>query len=164
MGVRSFLKRVINGGAGTRSAAPSATAQPEAVKSVKRVLPDRPDAEGFVAVAPSEAVQPGQPGQYEVHGTTVAVFRAEQKLYAIDNACLHEDGPLGEAAQDGFVVTCPYHDWRYDVRDGKCLTHPERRVGCWHVKERDGFVWIGRARTTSSRDRGGEHDDGLKTV
>lgn len=61
-------------------------------------------------------------------------------------------------------MVCPYHDWRYDVRDGKCLTLKGRQLARWEARERDGVVWIGPNIDPGTTARGGEHDDGLKSV
>ena len=179
MGVRQFVKKsvlgaakaavkrpfeMMRGNAGTRSAAPDPHSSPEALKAALAAIPTALDPKGYRAVSPIEQVQAGKPGQFEVFGTTVAVFRIDDKLFAIDNTCLHEDGPLGEGTLDGFAVVCPYHDWRYDVRNGKCLSEPGRKLACHPVAEHDGFIWVGPPKGPSSGDRGGDHDDGLKSV
>lgn len=169
MGLRGFLKGKLEKHGGITGLARAALARPAPVgagadAAGSQPLPTAPDADGYVAVARSAQVEAGRPGQFEAHGQTIAVFRVDGALFAIDNACLHEDGPLGEAAQDGAIATCPYHDWQYDVRDGRCLTEPGRRLGCWRVRERDEIVWIGPARSRSSDERGGDHADGLTTV
>lgn len=160
MGLRDQLKRKLAEavGMGARPAPPAATRESAAV------MPTRPDAEGFLAVAPSSAIAPGRAGTWQVGAYTVAVFRVEGGLYAVDSACVHEDGPLGEGEISGAVVACPYHHWRFDVRTGACLTEPTRAVACYAVKERDGFIWIGRRTREGSGERGGEHDDGLTTA
>lgn len=159
MGLRDQLKRKLAEavGIGGRGAPPPP-------REGTGRLPDRPDAEGYRAVAPASAVAPGRAGTFQVGADAVAIFRVEGGLYAIDSACVHEDGPLGEGDIHGAVVSCPYHSWRYDVRTGACLTEPSRAVGCWQVKESGGFLWVGRRTKEGSRDRGGEHDDGLKTT
>jgi nitrite reductase/ring-hydroxylating ferredoxin subunit len=93
----------------------------------------------------------------------VAVFRLEGGLYAIDDACTHEDGPLGEGDVVGTVVTCPYHDWRFDVSTGECLSYQNRHVACYEVKEHGGIIWVGKRTRDGSLERGGQHDDGLNT-
>lgn len=151
MGLRDFIKRRLGAPEPRRDAGHGAA------------LPQAPDADGYRAVAPAGAVQPGKPRTYVVGATTIAVFQVDGALYAIDNACAHEDGPLGEGSVSGAVVTCPYHDWRYDVRTGACLSEPSRRQACYAARERDGYLWIGPRTREGTGDRGGEHDDGLKT-
>jgi Rieske [2Fe-2S] domain len=41
-------------------------------------------------------------------GKTIALFNIDGAFYAVDNACTHRGGPLGEGRVDGTVVTCPF--------------------------------------------------------
>lgn len=157
MGLRDRLKARISEVAGMRrSAAPPSRSNTS--------LPQGTDAEGFRAVARAEQVPEGGAGTFEAGPAVVAVFRVQGRLYAIDSACAHEDGPLGEGDLRDGVVTCPYHGWRYDVRSGACLTQADRAVGCYAIKESGGLIWVGRRTREGSGQRGGEHDDGLRTT
>lgn len=179
MGVRSFLKSTLKslGGKGdsakgqagkssvkvpTPPASPPPPAAATAIEEGLKTLPKEPDADGYVAVSPSRLIPEGGRNTFKVGDEPVAVFRVEGKVHVIGDECLHENGPLGEGNLKGHVVSCAYHDWRYDVRDGTCLTKPGTRVACFKAKEKDGFIWVGAKSHESSRERGGEHDDGLK--
>ena len=133
-------------------------------QAIRAAVPTEPDAEGFEAVGPSELVQEGTPGTFGALGNAVAVYRVGTRLFAIDSACTHEDGPLGESVVVDGVVTCPYHDWRFRLSDGECLTTPNRNVACYAVKEKDGFIWVGKPTREGAGERGGEHDDGLEMI
>ena len=63
-----------------------------------------------------------------VQGRTLALCNVDDTFHAIDNACPHRGGPLGEGELDGPVVTCPWHGWRWDVTTGASLTNPALRV------------------------------------
>ncbi|MEO1611078.1 MAG: Rieske 2Fe-2S domain-containing protein, partial [Pseudomonadota bacterium] len=52
-------------------------------------------------------------------GDRVAVFRHEGLLSAISNACAHQNGPLGEGRIIDGCVTCPWHGFQYNVRNGR---------------------------------------------
>jgi nitrite reductase/ring-hydroxylating ferredoxin subunit len=52
----------------------------------------------------------------------VALFNVDGVFHAISNACGHQGGPLGEGKLEGFAVTCPWHQWRFDVTTGHCLS------------------------------------------
>lgn len=56
----------------------------------------------------------------------VAVFRvAEAELYAVDNRCPHEGYPLSKGYVSDCVVTCPWHNFKFDLRDGRCVMGDE---------------------------------------
>ena len=57
-------------------------------------------------------------------GQMIALFRTVEGVFALDGICPHQGGPLGKGAVDGCVVTCPWHGWQFDVRDGKHVTSP----------------------------------------
>lgn len=54
----------------------------------------------------------------------VALFRIDDKVYALNNLCPHMQGPLGEGEVEEGVVTCPWHGWQFEVRTGECLNMP----------------------------------------
>lgn len=70
---------------------------------------------------------------------TIAIFRVEDEFYAIDHACPHKGGPLGEGLLAGAVVTCPWHGFTVDVRTGRCPRNPGLRVPTFPVA-REGDV------------------------
>jgi len=101
---------------------------------------------------------------FSLDGQVVAVFRHQGRLYAMENACAHEDGPIGEGEVRGTCVVCPYHDWQYDFTTGACITDPERPRATWSVREEGGQVWLGPQLSAGSDSRGGEHDDGMEVI
>jgi nitrite reductase/ring-hydroxylating ferredoxin subunit len=157
MGFRSRLKSRLKNIMGP----PAEKAGTVNIREELAKLPTEPDTDGFYAVATSELLPEGKRNTFTRDGHGVAVFRIDGQLYAIDDACAHEDGPLGEGDVSGLVVTCPYHNWRYDLETGKCLSQEKRSVSCFAVREREGFIWVGPRTHKGSTERGGLHDDGL---
>ena len=70
----------------------------------------------------------------EAGGKTLAVFNCEGTFYAMDNACKHRGGPLGEGSVSGTSVTCPWHGWEYDVASGACQMDPSLKMQTFDVK------------------------------
>jgi nitrite reductase/ring-hydroxylating ferredoxin subunit len=73
----------------------------------------------FVPVARVGDIPPGQAKAYVVGDLEIAVFNVDGQFHAIENACPHQGGPLADGWIDGNVVTCPWHAWCFDVRDGR---------------------------------------------
>ncbi|MDW0174557.1 MAG: Rieske (2Fe-2S) protein [Nitrososphaeraceae archaeon] len=49
----------------------------------------------------------------------VAILNTGGNFYAICNICAHQGRPLGEGILEGNVFTCPWHGWKYGVRNGR---------------------------------------------
>lgn len=57
-----------------------------------------------------------------VDGRQIALFRVGDEVFAIDNVCPHQGGPLADGCLDGAFVTCPMHAWTFDVRTGAVVS------------------------------------------
>ena len=88
----------------------------------------------FVKVATLAELQPGSGKPVEVDGKAIALFNVGGEVFAIDNTCLHQGGPLGEGILEGEVVTCPWHMWEYNVRTGEIVANPEIKVATYPVQ------------------------------
>jgi len=71
----------------------------------------------------------------------VAVARVGDEFFALSNVCRHAFAPLAEGFMDGYHVMCPWHGWRYDVRDGT-TDHPGADVKTFPVKILEGEVFL----------------------
>jgi 3-phenylpropionate/trans-cinnamate dioxygenase ferredoxin component len=78
----------------------------------------------FVKVARQSDLPPGGKLLAEVDGRPIALFNVDGNLYAIDDVCTHDGGPLAEGEFRGHEVQCPRHGARFDVRTGKALCFP----------------------------------------
>jgi nitrite reductase/ring-hydroxylating ferredoxin subunit len=142
-----------------------AEAPAKATKAAKGKKAKEADAaEEWVDVGPAAGVVEGKAGSWSYKEWVVAVFRYQGTLYAVDNACRHEDGPVGEGDIKACKVQCPYHDWEYDFTTGECLSNPGNRLTTFHVQEADGRIRIGGVLREGTDERGGEHNDGLKVI
>jgi nitrite reductase/ring-hydroxylating ferredoxin subunit len=77
---------------------------------------------------------PGQVRTVEIGGQSVALFNVDGQFHALDNACPHRGGPLGDGDVSGKEVTCPWHAWGFDVTNGCGTTHPSSQAKSYAVK------------------------------
>jgi nitrite reductase (NADH) small subunit len=77
-----------------------------------------------------------------VDGRRIAVFRTERGLAAIDAACPHEGGPLGDGLVADSCVTCPLHGLRIDLETGEAVGGGSGSVAVHQALELDGQIWI----------------------
>ncbi|MDQ3759371.1 MAG: non-heme iron oxygenase ferredoxin subunit [Actinomycetota bacterium] len=79
-------------------------------------------------------------------GRKIGVFHcADGELFAIEDRCSHDDGPLaeGEFDQASCTVECPRHGSLFDVRTGKPRSLPAYvPVDTFEVRLNDGQVKV----------------------
>ena len=98
---------------------------------------------GFVKVAKSDEIAPGQGKLIEVEGKRIALFNVEGLFYAIDDTCTHRGGPLSEGMLNGREVTCPWHGAVFDVTTAEVLRPPApREVARYNVRVVGGDIEV----------------------
>lgn len=85
---------------------------------------------------------PGEGRIVDAGGRTFAIFNIDGRYFALDNACPHRGGPLGEGDLDGTTVSCPWHGWRWDVTMGVNVNNPGVKVACFAVTVEDDGVFV----------------------
>jgi nitrite reductase/ring-hydroxylating ferredoxin subunit len=76
----------------------------------------------------------------ESEGKAIAVFEVEEDLHAIDAVCPHEGGPLDQGVVENGCVTCPWHNYKFNLKTGACVNEPNFKVETYAVeREGEGF-------------------------
>jgi nitrite reductase (NADH) small subunit len=95
-----------------------------------------------IRVATTSDVPPGEGRVIDAAGKSFALFNVDGVYYALDNACAHRGGPLGEGDLEGSIVTCPWHGWRWDVSSGGNVNNPAVTVACFPVSVERNEVFV----------------------
>ncbi len=76
----------------------------------------------------------------------VALTRFENKIYAFQDSCTHDDGPLASAegaTLEGPCITCPRHGAQFDIRTGEVLQMPATEaIEVYEVRVVEGQVEV----------------------
>lgn len=75
-------------------------------------------------VAKTGDVTPGTTLRVVADGMELLLCNAGGTLYAIEDVCTHDGGPLDQGTLEGETVVCPRHGATFDVRTGDALTLP----------------------------------------
>jgi len=92
-------------------------------------------------------ISPGERKVYTVKGTEVAVFHVvgdaqPGAFYAIHDSCPHQGASLVEGDGCGTEVSCPLHDWSFDVATGECHDFPEFPLTRYELKVESGVLLL----------------------
>jgi len=103
-------------------------------------------------VCPADELQPGDRKIIEAGGLSVGVFNIDNEYYALNNVCPHQLAPLCEGDLTGLVtseevdaekyeyerpgeiITCPWHNWEFDVKTGESVFNPHLRTRTYDVE------------------------------
>ena len=98
-----------------------------------------------IAVCPVEELPPGEVKIVHTGELSLGVYNLGGELYAIEDRCSHDDGPLAEGdfdVEEGYAV-CPRHGAHIDIRTGRPLTLPAvEPVETFPVRVEDGIVKV----------------------
>lgn len=86
-------------------------------------------------------------------GEELILVRDGNSIYCIQGRCAHRGVPLSEGKREfPCTITCPYHGWTYNLKDGKLVAAltdgPDStvvgkvRLQTYVAQERQGVVWV----------------------
>ncbi|MBK9259553.1 MAG: Rieske (2Fe-2S) protein [Polyangiaceae bacterium] len=95
----------------------------------------------FSPLGPIDAFPPGgHTAKIEKH--QLAVLRTQHgDVHVVDNRCPHEGYPLAQGKLDGCVLTCAWHNWKFDVTDGHSVLGGEG-VRVFPCRIREGILEV----------------------
>jgi len=88
----------------------------------------------FVKVGSASELKPGSVMEVILGEDTYAVCNHNGELFALSGICPHAGGPIGQGALNDYLVTCPWHEWSYDVRTGENDFDPVVKLDTFPVK------------------------------
>ena len=75
-------------------------------------------------VAKLHEISPGATKRVVVDGVEVLLCNVDGTLYAVEDVCTHDGGPLDQGELQGCRIMCPRHGALFDVTTGAALTLP----------------------------------------
>jgi nitrite reductase (NADH) small subunit len=78
------------------------------------------------------------------HGDgSIAIFRAaDDRVFAIQDACPHKGGPLSQGIVHGHRVTCPLHSWNIELESGEACAPDHGCTKRYPAKVEGSAVWL----------------------
>ena len=70
------------------------------------------------------------------------IKKAAGEIYAFANKCPHMGCPLSRGHVDGYILQCPCHDWRFDIRTGLFADAAELSLRTYEWRIAEGRIFI----------------------
>jgi nitrite reductase/ring-hydroxylating ferredoxin subunit len=91
-------------------------------------------ADPWIPVTDDAKVKEGVPLAVYPRGLNVLLVRVDGAVHAIANRCAHMACPLEGGRLEGHVLTCPCHDWGFDVRSGAFVAAEEITIATYPTR------------------------------
>jgi nitrite reductase (NADH) small subunit len=88
----------------------------------------------YTTVARVGTINEGRGQAFEVNGKLVAVFNDGGEYFAITDLCPHMGASLADGALDDGIVACPWHAWRFSIRDGTWCDNRRIKIDSYAVR------------------------------
>lgn len=94
------------------------------------------DAIEFQTVCHVGEIPDGEGRAYPVNGKMIAVFLRDGEYFAINDSCPHMGASLASGYLEGHDVLCPWHAWKFCVKDGLWMDNPKSKIrsDCYAVR------------------------------
>ena len=80
----------------------------------------------------------GETKRVECDGRALFVHRAGDEWHVYDSRCPHQVTNIPHLALKGHTLTCPKHEWVFDVRTGECVAKGTSPLKRWPSKVDNG--------------------------
>jgi 3-phenylpropionate/trans-cinnamate dioxygenase ferredoxin component len=78
----------------------------------------------FVAVAKAGEIEEGVVKVVRVGDAPIGLTKIDGEFFAFADVCTHDDGPVAEGELDEYIIECPRHGAKFDIRTGKARQLP----------------------------------------
>ena len=82
----------------------------------------------FQTVCQVGTIPTGEGRAFPLNGTLVAVFLKDGEYFAINDCCPHMGASLASGYLEGGDVICPWHAWKFCIKDGTWMDNPRSKI------------------------------------
>tara|TARA_A100001011_G_scaffold143253_1_gene151304 strand:- start:17896 stop:18204 length:309 start_codon:yes stop_codon:yes gene_type:complete len=73
---------------------------------------------------------------------TIALFKDNKNLMAFGNRCPHRGGSIGNGTLKNGIISCPWHNWKFDPKTGKAIENEIHCLKTYPIEKRNDGVYI----------------------
>ena len=102
----------------------------------------KPEAMAYVGewhdVMPAAQVKAGEIQRVDCDERSLFVYRDAKGISVYDSRCPHQSTDIPQLALNGTTLTCPKHEWAFDVHSGKCIRKGNSPLRRWESRTVEG--------------------------
>ena len=89
-------------------------------------------------VMATKGVKVGEVKRVECDGRGLFVYREAKGWRVYDSRCPHQTTNIPHLALQGTTLTCPKHEWQFDIRSGECIAKGTSPLREWPTRVEKG--------------------------
>ncbi len=78
----------------------------------------------------------------DCEGKDLFIYKAEGLIRVYDSHCPHQSTHIPEMALQGLQLTCPKHNWTFDMRTGECTDKGDAPLKIYQSKVENGMLMV----------------------
>ena len=78
----------------------------------------------FVSAAKVNEIEEGVVKVVRVGDAPIGLTKIDGEFFAFADVCTHDDGPVAEGELDEYIIECPRHGAKFDIRTGRVRQLP----------------------------------------
>ncbi|GJM29991.1 MAG: hypothetical protein DHS20C17_26260 [Cyclobacteriaceae bacterium] len=98
--------------------------------------------EGYVQAGNIDQIAENRAKLLTYEDQSIAIFKYENMLSAVNNECKHQHGPLSEGKIVDGCITCPWHGYQYIPKNGTSPPPFEEKIATYKVKLIGDQIWV----------------------
>jgi nitrite reductase/ring-hydroxylating ferredoxin subunit len=97
---------------------------------------------GYVSSIKERELLEGHMKAARVRGNPILLVRKNGEVFGLFNRCLHMGCSLEGGILTDYILMCPCHGWKYDVRNGQYTENPLKELQTYRCKIEDGIIFV----------------------
>ncbi len=102
---------------------------------------------GFYASIKERELGEGKTHPVHIRGNQILLVKVGGEVYGVLNRCPHMGCQLQSGVLSGYILTCPCHGWKFDVRSGQYTENALTALAIYRCKVENGKIWVEVPRT-----------------
>lgn len=79
----------------------------------------------------------------QIAGKRVSIAEVDGKVFAFEDTCPHQGESLSKGRLNGDIITCPAHNWKFNIKTGESPVIPDEFIYTFRVEtEPDGRIFV----------------------
>jgi nitrite reductase/ring-hydroxylating ferredoxin subunit/alkylhydroperoxidase/carboxymuconolactone decarboxylase family protein YurZ len=92
--------------------------------------------------ASTASLKEGKTAYIDCDGRNLFVYRKGATLKVYDSRCPHQVTNIPHLALEGTKLTCPKHEWAFDIATGRCIANGDRPLNEFPHKVEKRRLWV----------------------